>query len=145
MGKGVAGGGTTSRCGWWETPGQSGGNVSLLLLSSGSAVGISSAAAFAFSRGTCPGGEAVTPHPGRPAGGASVHAGEEQPASLSMSCVLWDTHGAGTPGELQGQQAAERCDPSEWLRATCGSLCLWESPKGTFTLATGPWAPDIHS
>lgn len=67
--------------------------MSLLLLSSGSAVGISSAAAFAFSRGTCPGGEAVAPCPGGPVGGASVHVGEEQPASLSMSCGLWDTMG----------------------------------------------------
>lgn len=40
MGKGVAGGGTTSRGGQWEIPG---GNVrKVLLLSSGSAVGISS-------------------------------------------------------------------------------------------------------
>lgn len=51
----------------------------------------------------------------------------------------------GAPGELQGQQAAEWCDPSECLRATCESLCLWENPKGTFTLVMGPQAPDIHS
>lgn len=28
---------------------------------------------------------------------------------------------------------------------TCGCLCLRESPEGTFTLAMGPQAPDIHS
>lgn len=65
--------------------------------------------------------------------------------SLPMSCIPWDTHGAGAPGELQGQQAAEQCDPREWLRVTCGSLCLWESPEDTSTLALGPQAPDIHS
>lgn len=65
--------------------------------------------------------------------------------SLPMSCIPWDTHGAGAPGELQGQQAAEQCDPREWLRVTCGFLCLWESPEDTSTLALGPQAPDIHS
>lgn len=64
MGKGVAGGGTTSEGGQWEMQGWSRGNVSWLLLSSGSALGISSAAAFGFSRGAGPGGEAGTCHPG---------------------------------------------------------------------------------
>lgn len=39
MGKRMAGGGTTSNGSQWEIPGWSGGNVSLLLLSSVSAVG----------------------------------------------------------------------------------------------------------
>lgn len=139
VGKGVAGGGTTSEGGQWEMPGWSRGNVSWLLLSSGSALGISSAAAFAFSRGTGPGGEAGTCHPGGGHWGASGHVGAEQPAPLPMSCVPWNTHGTGAPGELQGQQAAGQYNLSEWLRTTCGSLCLWESPKGTFTLACGAY------
>lgn len=68
MGKGVAGGGATPKGGQWEMPGWSGGSVSWLLLSSASALGISSAAAFAFSRGPDPGGEAATRHPGGPTG-----------------------------------------------------------------------------